>query len=315
MSFKKQMSFMWQAIRLGNQINKEHSCLLLGVVLVFWLLLVVVGLLALDVESVVARAAEAEAGAEIGILAMFLKILLFAGIEILLFAGMFAGMMLLVVRRIRGEAPAFRTLFAGFARCGRLAGISALFMLLLAPLWIGLVLIGLIGLIWLISVVAAVFDVFGDWNAGFDVFGGWTGVFVMLAVAGCAWFFHVQWLFASLLCIDPRRQYGVKKSCLTSWRITAPMFWLLLGLFVVNVAPVWLLFLPFAVNVETEPLLFEIILLFSFLYWLFIIFIIFITFIGLPRTFAILAAAYELITDSANIDGTEEAITAPPDTP
>ena len=177
-------------------------------------------------------------------------------IHIFLDSPLWAGMALLAVRHIRGESPPLKTLFAGFTRYWPLVGIGALFMLIL----------------WLVPFVLFLLLVLALGGGVFSVGGI---VAFTLAALGYTVFFAVWLLFVPMLCLDPRRQLGVRESFATSWKRTAPVFWPLLGLYLVllliSAVTLILLVLPFI-------------------------------FIGFPLAVAVTAAAYELIIGEADMD-------------
>ena len=190
----------------------------------------------------------------------FLQELLAPGLGILMHlfldCPLWAGLAVLAVRHIRGESPELKTLFAGFTRYWPLVGIGVLFMLIL----------------WLVPFVLFLMLVLALGDGIFSI--GVIGVFT-LASLGYAVFFAVWLLFVPMLCLDPRRQLGIRESFATSWKRTAPVFWPLLGLYLV------LLFIS-AVTL--------ILLLLPFI------------FIGFPLAVAVTAAAYELIIGEADMD-------------
>ena len=177
-------------------------------------------------------------------------------IHIFLDSPLWAGMALLAVRHIRGESPELKTLFAGFTRYWPLVGIGALFMLIL----------------WLVPFVLFLVLVLALGGGVFSV--GGIAAFT-LAALGYSVFFAVWLLFVPMLCLDPRRQLGIRESFATSWKRTAPVFWPLLGLYLVllliSAVTLILLVLPFI-------------------------------FIGFPLAVAVTAAAYELIIGEADMD-------------
>ena len=177
-------------------------------------------------------------------------------IHIFLDSPLWAGMAMLTVRHIRGESPELKTLFAGFTRYWPLVGIGALFMLIL----------------WLVPFVLFLLLVLALGDGIFSI--GVIGVFT-LASLGYAVFFAVWLLFVPMLCLDPRRQLGIRESFATSWKRTAPVFWPLLGLYLVllliSAVTLMLLLLPFI-------------------------------FIGFPLAVAVTAAAYELVIGEADMD-------------
>jgi hypothetical protein len=85
-------------------------------------------------------------------------------------------------------------------------------------------------------------------------------------------------IFSSLLCIDPRTRLGVGASISTSWRMTSPVFWPLLGLFIV---------IGFILIGTT------------------IVLVLPLFFVGIPLCLAIIVSAYELLMSEQDTDDME----------
>jgi hypothetical protein len=167
-----------------------------------------------------------------------------------------AGILLITLLHLRGESPAMGTLFAGFRRYWPLVGIGVLLMLI----FVGPI------------VVAALFLGFGAL-----IMGGTsaaapaitvTAILVGLVLICILIMLYTKLIFASLLCIDPRTRLGVCDSIATSWRMTGPVFWPLLGLIIVMglilIGTIIVLVLP-------------------------------VFFVGIPLCLAITVSAYELV--------------------
>jgi hypothetical protein len=95
-----------------------------------------------------------------------------------------------------------------------------------------------------------------------------TAILVGLVLICILIMLYTKLIFASLLCIDPRTRLGVCDSIATSWRMTGPVFWPLLGLIIVMglilIGTIIVLVLP-------------------------------VFFVGIPLCLAITVSAYELV--------------------
>jgi hypothetical protein len=113
------------------------------------------------------------------------------------------------------------TLFAGFRRYWPLVGIGVLLMLIfMAPVVVAALFLGF-GALFLGGTSAAL--------PAITV----TAILVGLVLICIFIMLYTKLIFASLLCIDPRTRLGVCESISTSWRMTGPDFWPLLGLIIV----------------------------------------------------------------------------------
>ncbi len=170
------------------------------------------------------------------------------------------GIFLMAVQLHRGESPGMGTLFAGFSRYWPLVGIGVLLSLIFGAIAIGVAFFAGVGML----------------TSSADATTGWMfgGGFAIAAFVGLclSWFFMTRLAFVSILCIDPQRQLGVADSFATSWRMTGPIFWPLLGLIIVLslilIVSIALLVLP-------------------------------VVFIGAPLFLAVLSAAYQLAVGDA----------------
>ena len=171
------------------------------------------------------------------------------------------GIVLFALALVRGESPPISTLFHGFKRYWPLVGIGVLTTLIFGAI------------IMLTSLIAGFQVLLTGAQTGFDMnavhLGGIALITVLIGVCIVAFFF-VRLMFVGLLCVDPKRQLGVMDSFATSWKITGPVFWPLLGVCIVMllimIASMLLLVLP-------------------------------LFFVGLPLMMAVLASAYALLMD------------------
>jgi hypothetical protein len=157
---------------------------------------------------------------------------------------------------LRGESPAMGTLFAGFRRYWPLVGIGVLLMLIfVGPIVVAALFLGFGALLMPITSAAA---------PAITV----TAILVGLVLICILIMLYTKLIFASLLCIDPRTRLGVCDSIATSWRMTGPVFWPLLGLIIVMglilIGTIIVLVLP-------------------------------VFFVGIPLCLAITVSAYELV--------------------
>ena len=167
-----------------------------------------------------------------------------------------AGILLIALLHLRGESPAMGTLFAGFRRYWPLVGIGVLLMLIfVGPIVVAALFLGF-GALFLGGTSAAL--------PAITV----TAILVGLVLICILIMLYTKLIFASLLCIDPRTRLGVCDSIATSWRMTGPVFWPLLGLIIVMglilIGTIIVLVLP-------------------------------VFFVGIPLCLAITVSAYELV--------------------
>ena len=187
-----------------------------------------------------------------------------------------AGILLIALLHLRGESPAMGTLFAGFRRYWPLVGIGVLMTLIFAaPIVVAALILGF-------GVLLT-----GDTSAAVPAITV-TAILVVLVLICIVILLSTKLIFSSLLCIDPRTRLGVCDSIATSWRMTGPVFWPLLGLIIVMG-----LILIGTMIVLVLPLFF----------------------VGIPLCLAITVSAYELIMseqDAGEMDSAHstEEITA-----
>ena len=132
-----------------------------------------------------------------------------------------AGLLLIALLHLRGESPPMGTLFAGFRRYWPLVGIGVLLMLIfVGPIVVAALFLGFGGLI------------MGGTSAAAPAITV-TAILIGLVLICILIMLYTKLIFVSLLCIDPRTRLGVCDSISTSWRITGPVFWPLLGLIIV----------------------------------------------------------------------------------
>jgi hypothetical protein len=205
------MQFTFEAaFAKGMALFKSRYGGLLAATLVFILLLVGVGLAKALVNSVLgADPDQTSATATDHLIDIFISVPLTAGI------------LLIALQHLRGESPAMGTLFAGFRRYWPLVGIGVLLMLIfMAPVVVAALFLGF-GALFLGGTSAAL--------PAITV----TAILVGLVLICIFIMLYTKLIFASLLCIDPRTRLGVCESISTSWRMTGPDFWPLLGLIIV----------------------------------------------------------------------------------
>lgn len=177
----------------------------------------------------------------------------------LFFTNVFAsGILLLALLLHRGHSSPLSTLFAGFSRYWAMVGIGVLIYLIV----LSIVLITIASIAGLYFVTANV----ASTAASSAVFGPGMALIILGGIAVLL-FFITRLLFAGLLCIDPTTEYGITKSLSTSWRMTKPIFWPLLGLLIVTIVIFCLSFLVFILPA---------------------------IFFGTPLLIAVFAAAYDL---------------------
>jgi hypothetical protein len=167
------------------------------------------------------------------------------------------------------------TLFAGFKRYWPLVGLGVLVTLIfVSPILIAAIFLGFTAIMT------------GDSSAAMPAITV-TAIVAGLVVFCLIIFLATRLFFTSLLCIDPRTRLGVGASIATSWRMTGPVFWPLLGLIIVMG-----LILIGTTIVLVLPLFF----------------------VGIPLCLAITAAAYELISSEHDSGGEIESanINEPP---
>lgn len=171
------------------------------------------------------------------------------------------GIVLFALALVRGESPPLSTLFHGFKRYWPLVGIGVLTTLIFGAI------------IMLTALIAGFQVLLTGAQTGFDMnavhLGGMTLITVLISVCIMAFFF-VRLMFVGLLCVDPKHQLGVMDSFATSWKITGPVFWPLLGIFIVM-----LLILIASILLLVLPLFF----------------------VGIPLMMVVLASAYALLID------------------
>ena len=189
-------------------------------------------------------------------------------IDIFISAPLTAGILLIALLHLRGESPAMGTLFAGFRRYWPLVGIGVLLMLIfVGPIVVAALFLGFGALLMPITSAAA---------PAITV----TAILVGLVLICILIMLYTKLIFASLLCIDPRTRLGVCDSIATSWRMTGPVFWPLLGLIIVMglilIGTIIVLVLP-------------------------------VFFVGIPLCLAITVSAYELIM-SEQEDGEMDSV-------
>ena len=233
------------AFTKGGSLFKSRYGGLLAATLIFILILVGVGLVKALINAVLG--ADPDRTSPTGTDHL---------IDIFITTPLTPGILLLALLHLRGESPPMGTLFAGFRRYWPLVGIGVLLTLIFAaPI-----------------VVAALFLGFGflltgDTSAAVPAITV-TAILVGLVLICILIVLSTKLIFASLLCIDPRTRLGVCDSIATSWRMTGPVFWPLLGLIIVMG-----LILIGTIIVLVLPLFF----------------------VGIPLCLAITVSAYELI--------------------
>jgi len=181
-----------------------------------------------------------------------------------------SGTLLLGLLLHRGQPSPLSTLFAGFSRYWAMVGIG---------FCIGLIVVGsVIITIAFISWLTIVMENVASTAASSAAFGPGIALIILGGIA-LLFFFITRLFFAGLLCIDPTTQYGITKSISTSWRMTKPIFWPLLGLLIV-------LILIFCLS--------------------FLVFILPAIFFAAPLLMAVLAAAYDLALNQYRAAGLDE---------
>ena len=240
------MQFTFEAaFAKGMSLFKSRYGGLLAATLVFILLLVGVGLAKALVNSVLGADPDQTSATPTDHL-----------IDIFISVPLTAGIFLIALQHLRGESPAMGTLFAGFRRYWPLVGIGVLLMLIfMAPVVVAALFLGF-GFLFIGGTSAAV--------PAITV----TAILVGLVLICIFIMLYTKLIFSSLLCIDPRTRLGVCDSIATSWRMTGPDFWPLLGLIIVM----------------------GLILIGTFILLVLPLF-----FVGMPLCLAITVSAYELI--------------------
>ena len=237
------MSFSFSAaFEQGSNTFKTRYGALLGAVVVFILVMLGAGIVQAIVNAAFGLGYEHDS--------MTIPDLLIT----IFFSNVFGpGIFLMAVQLHRGESPGMGTLFAGFSRYWPLVGIGVL----LETITIGVALFAGVGM--LIS------------SADGLALGGGLAIAVLVSLC-LILFFMTRLAFVGILCIDPQRQLSVADSFATSWRMTGPIFWPLLGLIIV----LSLIFIVSAVLLVLPAV-----------------------FIGAPLFLAVLSAAYQLAVGDA----------------
>jgi len=241
------MSFSFSAaFEQGSNTFKTRYGALLGAVVVFILVMLGAGIVQAIVNAAFGLGYEHDS--------MTIPDLLIT----IFFSNVFGpGIFLMAVQLHRGESPGMGTLFAGFSRYWPLVGIGVLLSLIFGAIAIGVAFFAGIG------IVAS--------SADGLALGGGLAIAVLVSLC-LILFFMTRLAFVGILCIDPQRQLGVADSFATSWRMTGPIFWPLLGLIIV-------LSLIFIVSIALLVLP--------------------AVFIGAPLFLAVLSAAYQLAVGDA----------------
>ncbi len=241
------MSFSFSAaFEQGSNTFKTRYGALLGAVVVFILVMLGAGIVQAIVNAAFGLGYEHDS--------MTIPDLLIT----IFFSNVFGpGIFLMAVQLHRGESPGMGTLFAGFSRYWPLVGIGVLLSLISGAIAIGV----------------AFFAGVGTLTSSADGLALGGGFVIAVLVGLClSLFFMTRLAFVGILCIDPQRQLGVADSFATSWRMTGPIFWPLLGLIIVLslilIVSIALLVLP-------------------------------VVFIGAPLFLAVLSAAYQLAVGDA----------------
>ncbi len=241
------MSFSFSAaFEQGSNTFKTRYGALLGAVVVFILVMLGAGIVQAIVNAAFGLGYEHDS--------MTIPDLLIT----IFFSNVFGpGIFLMAVQLHRGESPGMGTLFAGFSRYWPLVGIGVLLSLIFGAIAIGVAFFAGVGML--------------TSSADGLALGG--GFVIAVLVGLClSLFFMTRLAFVGILCIDPQRQLGVADSFATSWRMTGPIFWPLLGLIIV----LSLIFIVSAVLLVLPAV-----------------------FIGAPLFLAVLSAAYQLASDDA----------------
>ena len=241
------MSFSFSAaFEQGSNTFKTRYGALLGAVVVFILVMLGAGIVQAIVNAAFGLGYEHDS--------MTIPDLLIT----IFFSNVFGpGIFLMAVQLHRGESPGMGTLFAGFSRYWPLVGIGVLLSLIFGAIAIGVAFFAGVGML--------------TSSADGLALGG--GFVIAVLVGLClSLFFMTRLAFVGILCIDPKRQLGVADNFATSWRMTGPIFWPLLGLIIVLslilIVSIALLVLPAV-------------------------------FIGAPLFLAVLSAAYQLAVGDA----------------
>ena len=241
------MSFSFSAaFEQGSNTFKTRYGALLGAVVVFILVMLGAGIVQAIVNAAFGLGYEHDS--------MTIPDLLIT----IFFSNVFTvGIYLMAVQLHRGESPGMGTLFAGFSRYWPLVGIGVLLSLIFGAIAIGVAFFAGVGML--------------TSSADGLALGG--GFVIAVLVGLClSLFFMTRLAFVGILCIDPQRQLGVADSFATSWRMTGPIFWPLLGLIIV----LSLIFIVSAVLLVLPAV-----------------------FIGAPLFLAVLSAAYQLAVGDA----------------
>jgi hypothetical protein len=241
------MSFSFSAaFEQGSNTFKTRYGALLGAVVVFILVMLGAGIVQAIVNAAFGLGYEHDS--------MTIPDLLIT----IFFSNVFGpGIFLMAVQLHRGESPGMGTLFAGFSRYWPLVGIGVLLSLIFGAIAIGVAFFAGVGML--------------TSSADGLALGG--GFVIAVLVGLClSLFFMTRLAFVGILCIDPQRQLGVADSFATSWRMTGPIFWPLLGLIIV----LSLIFIVSAVLLVLPAV-----------------------FIGAPLFLAVLSAAYQLAVGDA----------------
>ncbi len=241
------MSFSFSAaFEQGSNTFKTRYGALLGAVVVFILVMLGAGIVQAIVNAAFGLGYEHDS--------MTIPDLLIT----IFFSNVFGpGIFLMAVQLHRGESPGMGTLFAGFSRYWPLVGIGVLLSLIFGAIAIGVAFFAGVGML--------------TSSADGLALGG--GFVIAVLVSLClSLFFMTRLAFVGILCIDPQRQLGVADSFATSWRMTGPIFWPLLGLIIV----LSLIFIVSAVLLVLPAV-----------------------FIGAPLFLAVLSAAYQLAVGDA----------------
>lgn len=240
------------AFAKGSSLFKSRYGSLLGATVVFMLVLVGAGLVASIAAKVLGIETDANGQSWLSQL-----------ITIFFTNPFGVGLVLIALLHLRAESPGMSTLFAGFKRYWPLVGIGVLLMLTcVVPLGAGAL------VVWFTAVQVGGFEENSFAILAVMIVTGLV-VFCVLIVLG------TRLAFTSLLCIDPRTRLGLGASFATSWRMTGPIFWPLLGLNIVMglilIGTTILLILP-------------------------------LFFVGIPLCISVFSAAYELAVGEHNSD-------------
>ena len=196
------MSFTFErAFSLGWQVFKENYGRLLGATAILFLVRI-----ALEIVFRISLAANEEA-ANLGM----------AMVMLFLWVPFSVGISWFGLQCLRGEKPGMGSLFVGFTRYWEIIGICFLIFLLI------------VGPILLIALMAGFLSAI----PGFSLM--WPAIFLSsLTTLVLAFWLGIRLGYAPLICIDSRRDREGVMACLrTSWRATGPVYWPLLGLYLV----------------------------------------------------------------------------------